>query len=344
MNKHAHPTYSEELVDEASIWIAKLDRGLNAQEKADLGRFLETPEATAVFLDIAGLSDRLDLLSKLADDRELPPVVARNSSVAYAMAAGIVFAVCIGLAFFAGGVFKPSPSAPHSPLIAYETHVGEQSIVKLADGSEVALNTDTRLRVLFSESGRLAVLDRGEAFFDVASDAYRPFSVVAGAQLVQAVGTSFAVYLAEAGVTEVVVTEGSVRVKTVDGSLLDGTKEELETPTLIVGGDRLTVGQEGVFGTQQNQVSELDGDSLEARLSWRAGKLVFRGESLEEALTDISRYTSARFVFLDESAKGISVAGVFRPGDVDGLLETLAANFGIAYQRLDGEQILISRR
>ena len=78
------------------------------------------------------------------------------------------------------------------------------------------------------------------------------------------------------------------------------------------------------------------------KLSWREGRVVFRGESLEAALAEIERYTTVQFVFLDEDLKSRSVTGRFRAGDVDGLLVALRTNFNITHERSDDGRVLLS--
>ena len=62
----------------------------------------------------------------------------------------------------------------------YRTLVGEIRRVPLADGSMAAINTDTTLDVRFQKAERAVTLDRGEAWFQVAKDAPRPFVVESG--------------------------------------------------------------------------------------------------------------------------------------------------------------------
>ncbi|MEQ8693229.1 MAG: FecR domain-containing protein, partial [Pseudomonadales bacterium] len=172
----------------------------------------------------------------------------------------------------------------------------------------------------------------------------RPFSVQSGAHLVQVVGTSFSVYRDTADKTEVIVEEGTVRVKESVDFAISRELDVVKPPTLMVGGDKLSAGDIGIFGNAAPLVDVIDHESLGARLAWREGKLVFRGDTLEAALAQISRYTTTRFEFLDEKAKQLTVAGVFQSGDVEGLLRTLKANFDIAYQRIDDDLILIGIR
>ena len=78
------------------------------------------------------------------------------------------------------------------------------------------------------------------------------------------------------------------------------------------------------------------------KLSWRHGDLVFRGESLEDAVAEIGRYTTVEFVILDDDLKKVRIAGMFKAGDVDGLLATLRENFDVSYERTGDGKVLLT--
>jgi transmembrane sensor len=73
----------------------------------------------------------------------------------------------------------------------YRTASGERRVVTLEDGSQIALDSQSEVRVRYSKSARNLVLSRGQARFDVAHDVERPFCVIAANQKVVATGTSF---------------------------------------------------------------------------------------------------------------------------------------------------------
>jgi len=98
--------------------------------------------------------------------------------------------------------------------------------------------------------------------------------------------------------------------------------------------DSLTLLEERVTAVPQAEVA--------VKLSWQQGNLVFRGESLEDAVKEVGRYTSVEFVFLDEELKKVRIAGLFKAGDVEGLLSALRENFNIVSQRIDGKKVLLS--
>ena len=81
--------------------------------------------------------------------------------------------------------------------------------ITLADGSIVTLNTASRIETRMNGQERTVRLLEGEAFFEVAHDATRPFRVYAGDGMTVAVGTAFSVRLNKNAV-EVVVSEGKV--------------------------------------------------------------------------------------------------------------------------------------
>ena len=99
-----------------------------------------------------------------------------------------------------------------------------------------------------------------------------------------------------------------------------------------------------VLGSAQEAIAQVAETDIAAQLSWRDGNLIFRGESLEQALAEITRYTSVEFEVMDERIKQERIAGLFKAGDVDGLLATLTRNFNIESERLDDNKILLRAR
>jgi transmembrane sensor len=96
-----------------------------------------------------------------------------------------------------------------SPAEQFQTKVGEQRSVVLADGSRVTLNTASKIEVRLQADHRVVQLLQGEALFEVAHDAQRPFDVHAGHVVVRAVGTQFDIDR-RATRTVVTVVEGRV--------------------------------------------------------------------------------------------------------------------------------------
>jgi len=196
----------------------------------------------------------------------------------------------------------------------YATEVGELRQVLLPDGSTVVLNTDSALRVDMHGSGRQLQLQRGEAFFQVAKDASRPFVVRSNALRVVAVGTAFAVQQ-EGPRMQVVVTEGSVRVEDAEG--------QGASPASVGAGSMLQVAE------MDMRTQRLTDEEMEQRLSWRTGLVVFRDTPLAEAVAQFNRYNRRKIVLAEPSIAGLGIGGVFRATDQEVFLKLLETGFPV---------------
>lgn len=341
MSKVVDFPHKEQINEQASLWIARLDRGLSKTEERELIHWIRRDEMhRQVFLDMAELWDKMDCLARLAVlfDTPMQPRPRATQPAYWAVAASLVLVAAALLWGLMG-----SSDAGSRQLMAgvYETAVGEHSTVNLPDGSQLALNTNSRLEVKYSNDHRLFLLARGEVNIEVAHDDNRPLSVIAGNKIVQAVGTAFNVKIFNEREIELIVTKGKVRVaKRVPQPqpLLEQEAKRLPASAMSV-----SKGEKVVLGSTQETIAKVEEVDILAHLSWRQGNIIFRGETLEQALAEISRYTSVEFV-LDESIKQERIAGLFKAGDVSGLLATLAQNFNINSEHLGDNKVLLHAR
>lgn len=116
---------------------------------------------------------------------------------ATAIAATILIAIATGWFYLQRGL--------------YATDIGEQRTIALDDGSIVELNSQSKIRIAYTDHQRNIQLLRGQALFKVSKDPNRPFTVDSDGTLVRAVGTQFDVYRKSVG-TQVTVVEGRVAV------------------------------------------------------------------------------------------------------------------------------------
>lgn len=338
----------EQMYEDASLWVARLDRGLSEEETAALRRWLDVnPGHRDCLLEMAELWDRMDSLSVLSELFD-PPVAQQQRSRAVGRTVWAVAASILAVVFAVNLLLPMSPwswansedqalSNLETSDTLYETGVGAHSTVNLPDGTRMLLNTNTQVSVTYSDQERLLVLNRGELHVEVAHDKQRPLRVQAGSNVVEAVGTAFNVYLKEDESVDVIVTEGRVRVKPLPHS--DDVSELADQVRDLVRGQKLTVRD-----SQALAVEEVDSTLINDRLSWRDGNLVFRGETLREALNELSRYTPATFKVVDSRIRDVRIAGLYKAGDVDGLLLALKENFNIDHRRTGSGVIELSLR
>jgi len=347
MNNVIELRSQEQRHDEAANWIAKLDKGLAAKEVRALQRWMKAdPANEEVLLRMAKMWDKLDSLTCLANMFPYHPSRrSKNSKALLAIAAGVLAAVGLGYwsAVSQQQIFAPkqSPVAAAASQGIYKTSVGEHSTVELSDGTRIALNTNSRVQVNYTEHRRLILLERGELHIEVAHNPTRPLSVVVGNHVVQAIGTAFDIKINSDQRVELMVTDGKVRVGVHSNSDLKSADELLLPPLLTDESVAVTKGERMLLGAADDVIETLAPEEIAVQLSWRSGNLIFRGESLGDAVAEISRYTPVEFVFLNSDLQKIRVAGLFKTGDIAGFLATLNANFNITFEQIDDVKILL---
>lgn len=334
--------------DEASEWLARLDRGLSADEERALRVWLkQSNDHQEALLRLASLWDRMGSLALLSE--LFPrPVPQRKSPRRYyaAAAAAALFAILIVATWQLTGSGPAQDDVVAIVDGVYETVVGQQSTVTLPDGSVLLLNTNSLIKVVYSDKQRLLILERGEMNIEVAHDAERPLSVMAGQKIVQAVGTAFNVQIINDGEVELIVTEGKVLVAE-RGDIRGDVAAKADSDPIKPLPERSTVvskGERVVLSASEEVIAKVSDSDISAQLSWRQGNLVFRGETLAEAVVELSRYTPVKFELADPRLRDIRIGGRFKAGDVDGLLATLKENFNIDYERPDAERVLLKAR
>jgi len=193
----------------------------------------------------------------------------------------------------------------------YRTAVGETRTVRLADGSLIHLNTNSSVEVALRDDIRSIHLLRGEAQFDVAHDAKRPFIVNADGTLVRAVGTMFNVRL-RPDVTELTVIEGIVVVRNGDSAVR-----------------RIESGRSAAVRSGSIAVTHLEPAKIKQRIAWQEGMVEFNGDTLAQAVEEFNRYRPTPLVIGDPAIASLRVGGAFRLDRSQDFVDALESGFGI---------------
>ena len=220
---------------------------------------------------------------------------------------------------------------PGTPaMLFYETAIGSQKRITLADGSSVMLNTNSRLDVDFSAGRRNLRLVRGEAYFEVVHDKTRPFTVTANNYVVRDIGTAFDVHLQKAGLVEVRVTKGSVEVAPANNTPALGGAKSLGI---------LVAGHDMVLGEKIERAEAVSRADMGRKLAWRQGQLIYTGQPLTEVLADISRYSDIKIELADPALQNLPVGGAFRTDQIEAIFTALENNFGIHAEWTDSQHV-----
>ncbi len=220
----------------------------------------------------------------------------------------------VGLAF--AGVIAAAVLGLKMLGPTYQTPIGGQRHVQLADGTRVQLNTDTALKVRFGVGVRRVDLIRGQAFFDVAHNAALPFIVTAGSTEVRAIGTRFDVRREPDGV-KVVLAQGKVLVSE------SGARS---TPWTLSAGQTVTTGDKA-------QGARPLAADLAIETAWTTGHLTFRDTPLAEAVREINRYSREKIVLGPGVPPDGRINGTFPVGQPDDFVATMKTLYGLRQER-----------
>ena len=171
----------ERVLDTASEWLVKLDRGLDNSETEALKTWLATPLHRNTFLEMVALWDKMSVLSELSDivphTPELSVKQKAGNTISWKRPLAIAASfLVVGLLSFQGiNLFSPShQTAPAAQIASYSlqvsTKAGEHKNITLEDGSTLWLNTNSQVNIAFTDTSRIIQLVKGELHIEVAKD------------------------------------------------------------------------------------------------------------------------------------------------------------------------------
>lgn len=203
-------------------------------------------------------------------------------------------------------------SPPPAPRV-YETAAAQRADLLLTDGTKVVLAPASRLRVAtdFGNERRDLYLD-GEAFFDVAHDSQRPFTVYAGNASAHDIGTAFSVRsYAEDGAVQIVVREGVVAMSGV-GPLGAGDVGRLTT---------------------EGKTSVRHRADVSSMLGWLDGRLEFEDAPLARVLDDVRRWHHVDVELRDSTLGSLPFTGSVGGLPTSQALELVSRTLGLRLTR-----------
>jgi transmembrane sensor len=240
----------------------------------------------------------------------------RNFKVKPRPRAAKTLAVAILAVGLAGGALVYS-DGPMRLLANAISGTGEMPTIELADGTTIQLNAFSAISYRFTAETRTVTLLRGQAFFQVAKDANRPFVVEANGGLTTALGTAFDVRL-DPSSTEVTVTEHAVSV----------TPHTHAAPAV-----RVNEGQQAVYD-RDGRVKDVRQADTHTALAWRRGQLVVDNALLADVVTEIGRHFAGRIIISNSDLAARRVSGTFTVTDTDAALALLRESLGLSVIRM----------
>lgn len=292
--------------DQAAAWAARTMSGsMTKEEENALEAWLLADQRHRIAYDeYMHISERAsiaaDVTAEESLENELESLAAASSArQKWYVAVPALAASVAAVAFLVNIILVPSES-----YLTYATMRGENKTVDLADGTMIALNTNTEIEVLIDANQRSVRLIKGEALFDVARDPKRRFVVTSETAQTSVLGTRFNFYEKPGG-TIVSVLSGVVEV---------GSAENDSTPVTLIAGQEVAITQ------ARPEIREFQPNSV---TSWQRGLSYHENAPLSQVVADLNRYFDTELVIGDGALNDIPVTGGFDVRDQAVAIESL---------------------
>ena len=274
----------------------------------------------------------------------------QGTTIKYAAAFWLrIAAVLIILMVLAGGYFlrERNHNVISQDIVYNEIIIpfGQKSQLILSDGTKIWINAGTKLRFPNRFGGKIReIWLNGEAFFDVAKDASKPFYVHTNDLNIRALGTSFNVKAYDdEGIVETTLLTGKIQIEKnkADGT---GDKEVILEPNckaifikneLVVANEKSLIAQD--IKRQVNKPLEsrkifvAEQVKIEPIVSWTEGRLVFEDESFENIAKQLERRYGIQIVIDNDELKQCRYTGVLKKISVEQAMKALQLTTKFTY-------------
>jgi len=303
------------------ILARRLSPDWNEENQRELDAWLEDTAHRIAYLRLDTTWDRAGRLEAFRPFKRPVPARAPQSRrpLIFKFAAAAVAAAAI----LASSVYLSQPA-----MRTYATAVGERQTITLTDGSTISLNTNSVLKLSANANARLAVLERGEAFFQIQHDALHPFIVTAAGHRITDLGTKFIVR-EESDALKVTLIEGRARIETAGNAAKKRATDLTPGETVLASADTLR--------KTMRPVARLKNEA-----SWQRGVLVFEDATLADAARELNRYNTQKLVIADAGVAKLKFDATIPTNGIQTFTRVAQQVFGLKIERRDGE-VIVSR-
>lgn len=291
-------TMRREIDAQAAAWVARLQADTRApSDEAAFQEWLASDPRHSAAFDRATLL--FETVGGLTDYK--PPA----STPRRAVLAGLGAVVAGGVSLTA---WRQAQASVH------ETAVGEERRVALADGSDLTLDTDSKVRVGLLNARRLE-LCRGRLALSTVADGQAPLVIVAADKQLTSHDMTADVRL-DAGKATIVLIKGRAVVQQRGGG-----------DVTLSAGQRLSAD------------GDIDRPDLQPLLAWREGQAMFVDQTLAQACDELNRYSTVK-LRVAPTVANLRVSGVYQAGESLRFAQSLTQLLPVTVSTRDGEILL----
>ena len=301
--------------DQAADWVTRIESGeISPDNSEPLRAWLsDDPEHVRVFRKMLDVYTASEYVAE-----QYAGAPARRTRPGFGLAAAASFVLAVAVGFW---VFSSQP-------LTVQTHTGERILMSLEDGSSVHLNSQSTVKIRFTDDARVATLPRGEVVFAVNDQDPRPFFVHSEGLDVRVTGTTFQVSRYD-DETSVAVLEGEVLVSPAEGTG-DGSSVSLRRGQQVIF-ENASLGTPRMVDT-----GRITG--------WREGWLYIDGRPLQYLVDRLNRHYDGQIEVRDRELAASEVSVALRLDRRDETLARLERLLPLDVEELPGNRSVIHGR
>jgi len=248
------------------------------------------------------------------------------------MAAMFILPLVIGGGIVYAWMFSKKGGS-NQQMVTVTSPKGATTQIELSDGTQVWLNAGSKLQ--YSQAYNTATREvklEGEAFFDVKTNAAKPFTVNAADLEIQALGTSFNVKAYPEDKTVVTtLVEGVVKI--------NGSQEAKAFSLLLKPNQNVTYHKtipekakvQPLAGKEDAPVESREVKNIAVYTAWKDGNWIVNAQSMEELAVTMERRFNVSVVFKDELLKRYKFSGTFTQETLEQVLNILKLTAPLRY-------------
>lgn len=302
-----------EEVKSLKAWLTESPKNRQLFDKMNV--LWQTSMLSSKRYDVDSAWNMLSSRNDLGHYRKKFRFIGRSEYYVAVLVAGLAILTIIGSLFMLNKAKNALKLLSDSSFVI-STSYGEKAHVKLADSTEVVMNSGSRLEydASYNISGRKVILS-GEAFFNVHTDTVNPLIIKTFDIEIVASGTLFNVLsFSDEDRIEVTLIEGNVAVRSKGNEVVD-----------ISPGEQLIYAKQ----TGDYRIQEIHTESV---TSWKENKLRLSDTPFEEALRKISRAYNVTFKVTDPRLMDLKYTATFIDEDIEDVMEMMKFVSPITYK------------
>lgn len=290
--------------------------GCTSEEKARVEAWLKEGAPDAEFA-IRGEEEQTKdrVWSSIMVQRELPPKdlhipIRTTSRYFWPVAASMLAILSFAAAFLYNRSSITTQEVQYVEVVAED---GQHATITLADGSEIVLNSRSRLRYpkTFDGAQRKVFLE-GEGYFDIAKNPEKPFTVATQQLTVRVLGTQFNIKEIDGQHAAVAVSEGKVKV----------VSNALKDSLLLVANQYASLSEKGLSIVNRNN---------DQSFAWKTGELILDDLTLEQTTIELERRYGISIQVTDRNLLQKKIRAVFHKESMPEVIRLIAAALDTSY-------------